>query len=242
MATKHKDRSRLHALLIAADCYLPNRLPEGSYPNLAGCARDIQLVDDFLRDRLGLKKDRLIKLTSTDGGSSVPSEPPERRPTYENIIAAFKSLAQQARAGDSIYIHYSGHGGRTPTLLPQVKGDHGIDEALVPVDIGASTARYVRDVELAKLIRDMVAKGLRVTMVLDCCHSGGATRGTDSAVRGVAFIGKSGRHARRTRVSLGSGSRAEGHAQSQEPPAFRRVRLAGGLPTVGIRQRVCLRR
>ena len=68
MASKHDDRPTLHALLIAADCYLPNRLPEGSYPNLGGCVRDVQLVEDFLRDRLLLKEDRLVKLTSTNVG------------------------------------------------------------------------------------------------------------------------------------------------------------------------------
>ena len=188
MASKHDDRSALHALLIAADCYLPNRLPEGSYPNLGGCVRDVQLVEDFLRDRLLLREDRLVKLTSTNVGASAPSEPPERWPTYENIIAAFKDLTQKADRGDHVYIHYSGHGGRTPTLLLQVKGKGGIDEALVPVDIGNSTVRYVRDVEVAKLLQDMVNKGLRVTMVLDSCHSGGAMRGPDSAIRGVAFI------------------------------------------------------
>ena len=41
---------------------------------------------------------------------------------------------------------------------------------------------------MAKLLQDMVTKGLRVTMVLDSCHSGGAMRGPDSAIRGVAFI------------------------------------------------------
>ena len=189
MASQPHSRPKLHALLVAADCYMPNRLREGSYPNLGGCVRDVQLVEDFLRERLHLDEDRLVKLTSTDQGNGMPAEPPERRPTYENIAAAFKELTRKADPDDHVYLHYSGHGGRTkPTLLPEVKGLDGIDEALVPIDIGDSTARYLRDVELAKLLQDMVAKGLRVTMVLDCCHSGGATRGPDSAVRGVGFI------------------------------------------------------
>ena len=52
------------------------------------------------------------------------------------------------------------------------------------MDIGKLDARYLRDVELAHLLSAMVAKGLVVTVVLDSCHSGGATRGTDEA--GVA--------------------------------------------------------
>ncbi len=62
MSSKNHEQPTLHALLIAADCYLPNRLPEGSYHNLGGCVRDVQLVEDFLRERLLLKEDRLIKL------------------------------------------------------------------------------------------------------------------------------------------------------------------------------------
>jgi len=188
MVSKQHDQPTLYALLIAADYYLPNRLPEGCYPALGGCVRDVQLVEKHLRERLLLMEDRLIKLTSTNAGTGAPPEPPEKRPTYENIIAAFQHLTLKANTGDHVYVHYSGHGGRTPTLLPAVKGKGGIDEALVPIDIGNSTARYLRDVELAKLLQDMVAKGLRVTMVLDSCHSGGATRGPDSAIRGVAFI------------------------------------------------------
>src|SRR5579885_717864 len=76
--------ANFYALLIASDFYLPNRLPEGSYPNLAGCVRDVEHVEQFLRRRLGLTDDRLIKLTSTDVGAREPKEPPERRPTYEN--------------------------------------------------------------------------------------------------------------------------------------------------------------
>ena len=79
MASKQHDRPKLHALLIAVDCYLPNRLPEGSYPNLGGCVRDVQLVEDFLRERLHLKEDRLVKSTSTNVGTGAP--PSRRRGT-----------------------------------------------------------------------------------------------------------------------------------------------------------------
>jgi hypothetical protein len=87
-----------------------------------------------------------------------------------------------------VYIHYSGHGGRTRTNYPQSKGgEQGIDEALVPVDIGQTNGQYVRDIELGKLLKDLVNKGLIVTVVLDSCHSGGATRG-EAAVRGLDTI------------------------------------------------------
>jgi hypothetical protein len=185
--------ANLYALLMASDFYLPNRLPEGSYPNLAGCVRDVDHVEAFLRRRLGLTDDRLIKLTSTDTGGHEPKEPPERRPTYENMVRALQKLTATASKGDQVYVHYSGHGGRTRTLVPEVKGPHGLDEALVPVDIGNTAARYLRDVEIARLLKAMVDKGLVVTVVFDCCHSGGAARAamraeTNLAVRGVSFV------------------------------------------------------
>ena len=59
----------------------------------------------------------------------------------------------------------------------------------MPTNIGMSTARYLRDVELGYLIRQMVEKDLNVVVVLDSCHSGGATRGAGGAVkRGIESI------------------------------------------------------
>jgi hypothetical protein len=188
MSDRLAEAPGLYALLIAADCYLPNRLPEGYYPSLQGSVRDVRHIEDFLRRRLAMSDGQILKLTSTNTGAAEPPEPPESRPTYENMVAAFKKLTAQAQRGDQVYIHYSGHGGRTPTLLPDVKGPKGLDESLVPIDIGNTSARYLRDIEIAKLLKDMVDKGLLVTMVLDSCHSGGATRGFDAAVRGVDFI------------------------------------------------------
>lgn len=64
-----------------------------------------------------------------------------------------------------------------------------MDEALVPTDIGNSEARYLRDVELRYLLKEMVDRGLVITVVLDSCHSGGATRGAGTAVpRGISSI------------------------------------------------------
>jgi hypothetical protein len=172
----------LHALLIGVDCYMPNKLPGGCYyPSLGGCVRDIRHVESFLQSRLGVKPERILKLTASLGGGKKPSEPPAQWPTYENMVASFKRLIEAAKAGDQVYIHYSGHGGRTQTAFADLKGKGELDEALVPTDIGNSEARYLRDIELAYLLQAMVEKKLVVTLVLDSCHSGGATRGIGKA-------------------------------------------------------------
>ena len=101
-----------------------------------------------------------------------------------------KKLTAKAQPQDQVYIHYSGHGGRAKTIFESLKGFGGLDEALVPTDIGQPNSRYLRDIEFAKLLEEMVEKELVVTLVLDSCHSGGATRemSGDDRIRGEGFI------------------------------------------------------
>ncbi|WP_017316806.1 caspase family protein [Mastigocladopsis repens] len=189
MAKQANSTSKLFALLIGIDCYLPNTLPGGSsYTSLQGCVRDINHVEAFLKNNLQVPPAQILKLTASHSDNSKqPKEPLEQLPTYENIVAKFRELIELAQPQDQVYIHYSGHGGRAATIYPELKGKNGVDETLVPTDIGNSEARYLRDLELAKILQNMVDKALVVTVVLDSCHSGGATRGgvNDSDIRGL---------------------------------------------------------
>ena len=224
MTGKEADR---YALLIGIDCYLPNQLPgRGSYPSLGGCVRDINYVEEFLTHKLGMKDECILKLTATSTGETKPPEPREKWPTYENIVAAFQKLGDMAQPGDQVYIHYSGHGGRTKTAYPDLKGKNGIDETLVPTDIGNSEARYLRDVELAHLLKTMVEKGLIVTIVLDSCHSGGATRGKGGAVtRGIGIVDTT---TRPTQSLVGSADKLKETWQSLSSGGTRNVKQGGG--------------
>lgn len=181
-----------YALLIGINFYFPHRLPEGNYyKNLRGCVRDINHVETYLKDTFNLTPDQIIKLTATASDNpNQPQEPPELLPTYENIVAKFKELTAKAQPQDQVYIHYSGHGGRAKTIYETLKGFAALDEALVPTDIGQPNSRYLRDLEFAKLLEEMVEKELAVTLVLDSCHSGGATRemSRDDQIRGEGFI------------------------------------------------------
>lgn len=171
----------LYALLVGIDYYSANSTPDGAfYASLRGCVNDIADIEKLLRTRWQLDDARLFKLTATDLGIAA-LEPPEKLPTRKNIIAAFDAVTQTARAGDAVYIHYSGHGGRAATVFPDLKGADGLDESIVPTDIGEPGGNYVRDLEMATLLQRMVEKGLVVTLVLDSCHSGGATRGNPNA-------------------------------------------------------------
>jgi len=104
-------------------------------------------------------------------------------------VAALAGLADRVAPGDQVYLHYSGHGGRVPTAFPELKGPHGLDETLVPCDIAQPDSQHLRDIELAALLNRLVRRGVFVTVVLDCCHSGGATRGPAFArPRGISEV------------------------------------------------------
>ncbi len=164
----------LHALLVGIDRYDQPAEPGAfSYPDLAGCVRDVERVAAFLTGELGVPEQRVRRLTAPLGGGEAPAD----SPTYPNIVAAWRALGAAAAPGEQVWIHYSGHGGRVPTSCPEAKGEAGLDEVLVPTDIGDPQTRYLRDTEIAVLLREMTAAGLLVTLVLDSCHSGGAARG-----------------------------------------------------------------
>jgi len=174
----------IYALLIGIDYYKPNRF----YKSLKGAVRDINLVEAFLKEILKIPAENISKLTSPNQEDSdllslrAASVLP---PTYENIIQAFQNITEKALPGEQVYIHYSGHGGRAKTVYPNLKQGTGdqFDEGLVPMDIGDSEGgRYIRDVEMNTLLKRMTDKELIVTVILDSCHSGGATRG-DAEIR-----------------------------------------------------------
>jgi hypothetical protein len=189
MSEQANRSTNFHALLIGIDKYLPNELPDGTYyKDLSGCVRDINHVEQFLRATLSVPADNIIKLTAPNNGGDDLVEPPDHWPTYENMVRGFQRLSDRSKPGDQVYIHYSGHGGRASTILPELKGEYGLDECLVPADIGDSEARYLRDIELVKLLRSLVKRDLLVTVVLDSCHSAGMSRGSDANIRGVGTV------------------------------------------------------
>ena len=175
--------TNFYALLIGIDYYESNNL----FKNLRGCVGDIDLVAGYLQKSLQVPQSNIWKLTSPfeedSTLSKVRSARKELKPTYENIVNAFKQITATAKKGEQVYIHYSGHGGRAVTIYPELKGEGLDDESIVPCDIGSSGNRYLRDVEIATLIKRLTDKGCIVTVIFDSCHSGGATRG-DCAIRG----------------------------------------------------------
>ena len=171
-----------YALLIGIDYYLPNTL---NYPSLNGCVQDVIHVKKLLQQKLALPNKHIITLLAPNEAFTLShafSPQNNQFPTYNAIVKAFDRLLTMAQPGDFFYLYFAGHGAQAASLLQE---DKETDEVLVPMDIGNTEARYFHDVELAYLLKKMEEAELVVTVIMDCCFSGGATRGSEGiTIRG----------------------------------------------------------
>jgi hypothetical protein len=75
----------------------------GQQGQLSGCHNDVNNIKKYLLEKEGFQeKDMLILM---DDGR-------HHQPTRANILNAFDRVVQYSKAGDVVFIHYSGHGGR----------------------------------------------------------------------------------------------------------------------------------
>jgi hypothetical protein len=135
----------------------------GSRAELRGCINDVVNIKKFVVENWHFPTDEGHMKTLTDDN-------PQNMPTRENIIEGFKWLVQGAKTGNSLFINYSGHGGSQKDTDPNTDEVDGMDETLVPVDYKKS-GMIVDDDLHALLVADLPA-GVRLTAIMDCCHSG----------------------------------------------------------------------
>ena len=89
-------------------------------------------------------------------------------PTRDNILKGLVWLVTGAKAGDSLFLHYCGHG---VEVLDERNGD-GADEALLPVDFRTTRPyQVVRNHEVLDILGQL-PYGCRLTIICDCAHSG----------------------------------------------------------------------
>mmetsp|Transcript_18680 Transcript_18680/g.60391 ORF Transcript_18680/g.60391 Transcript_18680/m.60391 type:complete len:351 (-) Transcript_18680:118-1170(-) len=146
-----RDGGKCKALLVGIN-YV------GQRGELAGCWHDVEAITDFLSER-GFEADAVTTLLD-DGDHDAPTGP--------GILKAIAELLDGAEPGDSLWFSYSGHGGS----VADDDGDEadGADETLVPVDYQENG--QIRDDDLfARLVANVPA-GVKLTVLIDACHSG----------------------------------------------------------------------
>ena len=155
----------VYALLVGIDAYT------GYVPQLAGCVNDVTAFAQVLRGRVAAEDLSLVTVTDEDA-------------TRATVTTEFTQLLGQAGEGDVALFYYSGHGAHqdAPEELWPFEPDHE-NETLVLVDSREPGGWDLADKELAVLIAQVAARGCHLLVVLDCCHSGDATRDVDEVVR-----------------------------------------------------------
>ncbi|MBD1902655.1 caspase family protein [Trichocoleus sp. DQ-A3] len=159
------------ALLVGINDYPAN---DRFLRNLEGCVTDVALQEELLVHRFGFNPSDVVKLTS--------NQAPAQQPTRNNILTAFEEhLIKQAKPGDVVVFHFSGHGSRLGDPNPiqgcanQAFNDE-FNSTLVVADEGQKD--LAPDIMGRTLFLLMSALNTEnVTVVLDSCHSGGGTRG-----------------------------------------------------------------
>ena len=116
--------------------------------------------------------------------------------TKAAIVNAFKALASQSKRGDVVYVHFSGHGQQMKDMHNDEKD--GLDECWIPYDAYRKPCekdkgeKHLTDDEVnyyLNAIRNKIGDTGKMLVVIDACHSGGATRGDENeVVRGVEDI------------------------------------------------------
>lgn len=160
-------------LLVGIDAY--------SSAPLRGCVNDIDAIERVLLDRLRVDGEHLVRLAAPPLGQRTQSRLPTSAPTADNLRRALGDIGERARAGDRVFIYYSGHGAQRATMERRRIISR---EALVPVDVeDGGPLRLLFDYELNALVQRILSRTSDVTMILDCCHSAGIRRGAPGKAR-----------------------------------------------------------
>lgn len=129
------------------------------YPGILqtrGCVNDVNLLSDVLEARYGFKASRINRLLNSDANRN-------------GILIAFAELAQEARAGDSVVLFFSGQGYRRRI------GGPNVSSGLLPYDCHSAEkmGRLITSQEIEQFVLG-VAESANVTVILDCSYSGKA--------------------------------------------------------------------
>jgi len=136
----------------------------GTKDELKGCMNDVHHVKNFLRHHGFPDDPSHMVILSED------SHNPAMIPTGKNMLAAMHWLVSENRPGDSIFLHYSGHGSQVKD--PDGDRDSGFDDTIVPLDY--KTHGQLDSDLLHRTLVTALPRGVRMTVIFDCCHSGTA--------------------------------------------------------------------
>jgi hypothetical protein len=126
--------------------------------DLRGCVNDVKNLTNALTTYYGFSAQDITSLTDLQA-------------TKKAMQSAIQKLIASGKKGDTLLLHYSGHGANVPDDNGD-EADHR-DEILCPTDLDWNDP--LRDDWLRKTL-DKLRSGVSLTVIMDCCHSGSNTR------------------------------------------------------------------
>ncbi|VDB91751.1 unnamed protein product [Peniophora sp. CBMAI 1063] len=188
MAGTASPTNLLFALIIGVDVY------QRSEYNLSRSVNDAKKVEDYLlhHHKPPVTPDRILFLQDSDATT---------RAIIDCLEYMYKDVAPRGRwrnkarptHGDPILIYYAGHGSslKVPTGWGHWKtSDPGKIQCLSPHDAAMddTVKGVITDRTFGCLLERLAdARGSNVTVILDCCHSGGGTRNPKAFPRYMDF-------------------------------------------------------
>lgn len=154
---------RLHALLVGINDYRDPR------NQLRGCVNDAKLLAGRLR-ALGANVATLL----------------DAQATRANVLAAWDATTRAAAAGDTLILHFAGHG----SPAPRMAGGAGLQKdgtfiLFRDYEPTRAPGEMLLDAELFALLTPLPKRGVQPVVLLDCCYAGGLTRGIDPRAAGA---------------------------------------------------------
>lgn len=147
--------------------------------------------------RLSTNNDIVLLQQRLDGRFSI-SVCKDKDATHDGICKALSALRDSVHVGDTVFIHFSGHGQQMIAKDDTSEPDF-LDEAIIPYDAFCKYnpgeyegEKHLRDDELSSYVNDIRRragnKGF-VIVCLDACHSGNSDKGSqDTPIRGTKDI------------------------------------------------------
>ncbi|MEM6330152.1 MAG: caspase family protein [Planctomycetota bacterium] len=153
-----------HALVIGVnDCPQFRTGRAIGLRKLRGAEHDARLIAQTLQAEFGFAAERVTTLVGEAAVSSA-------------VRAEMDRLARSLTADDQLVFYFAGHGTRRRDLPPEDELDDGLDEALCLHDTTPAGGNLLVDDDLRLWLASL--RAARVTVILDCCHSGSGTKGS----------------------------------------------------------------
>lgn len=156
--------SRKIALVVGVGDYKAR--PGGESMDLEGPPKDALRIREVLVERYGFPATNVCLLR-------------DKEATRDQYIRAWREHLGRANSGDTVVYYFAGHGSQTTDFDGNADETDGMDETILLHDSRSGNVGDLIDDEFNTLLAEVYGKTENITVLVDACNSGTATRGVD---------------------------------------------------------------